>query len=157
MIRWLRLRWLGIYFNFGKSVKINITLMSGILGDDGMELTLVDASGVYLRKWRSRFAGGILLLTHDHHYHHHKQAFPSSIMRWCMRYATFSCVNSHKAQGDNFQKLFDRILVPAIIQSTTICDIKLQMMKQAEIPSRIVESGLGMFLHQLAENKRCFV
>ena len=33
---------------FEKSVKINITLMSGILGDDGMEL--VDASGVYLRK-----------------------------------------------------------------------------------------------------------
>ena len=72
--------WLGLYFNFGKSLKINITLMSGILGDDGMEL--VDASGVYLRKWRSRFAGGILPLTHDHRYQHHKQAFPSSIMRW---------------------------------------------------------------------------
>ena len=26
--------WLGLYFNFGKSVKINITLMSGVLGDD---------------------------------------------------------------------------------------------------------------------------
>ena len=88
--------WLGLYFNFGKSLKIHITLMSGILGDDGMELTLGDASGVYLRQWRSRFAGGILPLTQDHRYHHHKRAFPSSIMRWCMRYATFSFVFNGK-------------------------------------------------------------
>ena len=61
----------------------------------------------------------IVIIIINKHFHHQY-----SIMRWGMRYATFSfvfkgkCVNSHMPQGDNFQNCLIVILVPAIIQST---------------------------------------